>query len=481
MSDYGKYEAVIGLEVHAQLNTHTKIFAADETAFGALPNTHISPITLGMPGVLPKLNKEVVDKAIKFGLACHSEISQQTFFARKNYFYADLPKGYQISQDKNPICVGGYVEINDAGVKKKIRLHHAHMEEDAGKNNHELDADFSLIDLNRAGVPLLEIVSEPDMHTPDEAYAYLHEIRKIVRYIDICDGNMEEGSLRCDANISIRLKGESILHTRVEVKNMNSIRHVKKAIENEIKRQIDLVENGGEVVQETRSFHAEDGSSFVLRSKENAHDYRYFPEPDLPPVLISNEKLEQLKSTMPLLPNALFLQFTQAYHLSEQDAFMLTEDRDTAYFFLDMIRHSSNYKAVSNWLNGEIKSYLNDNHLKITDLKLRPEQLAEIIILSDENKINSTGAKTIFYHLLENTNQTALQAAESLNLMQSSDKDELTLWATQVLESMPDKVAEYKKGKKGTINLFVGNVMKLSKGKAEPKQITQILEAILSQ
>lgn len=481
MSDYGKYEPVIGLEVHAQLNTVSKIFAADETSFGATPNTHISPITLGMPGVLPKLNGAVIEKAIRFGLACNSTISQETHFARKNYFYADLPKGYQISQDKNPICVGGFIEIQLNGEAKNIRLHHAHLEEDAGKNNHELDPNFSLLDLNRAGVPLLEIVSEPDMHSSDEAYAFLHEIRKIVRYADICDGNMEEGSLRCDANISIRLKGETILNTRVEVKNMNSIRNVKRAIDNEIKRQIALVESGGVVEQETRSFHAEDDSSFVLRSKENAHDYRYFPEPDLPPVRISSEKINAIQASMPLMPNALFLKCTQELQLSEHDAHILIEDRDTAYYFLDLIKHTTNAKAAANWMNGEIKSHLNATHSKIHDFNIQPNQIAEIIALVEENKISSTGAKTIFHSLTDNPKQSVQKVAQEKNLMQSSDSDELTNWAQEVLASMPDKVQEYKKGKKGTINLFVGNVMKLSKGKAEPKMITQILEQLLQQ
>ncbi|MEZ4879457.1 MAG: Asp-tRNA(Asn)/Glu-tRNA(Gln) amidotransferase subunit GatB [Chitinophagales bacterium] len=363
MSVYDKYEAVIGLEVHAQLNTTTKIFAADATTFGAEPNTQVGAITLGMPGVLPKLNKAVLEKAIKMGIACGSNITKVNEFARKNYYYADLPKGYQITQDKTPICVGGTVEIEINGTKKEIELTRVHMEEDAGKNNHELDPFYSLVDLNRAGTPLVEIVSEPCITSSDEAYAYLTEVRKLVRYLDICDGNMEEGSMRCDANISIRLKGEKILNTRVEVKNMNSIRNVKRAIDNEIIRQVDIVEAGGTVDQETRSFVATDGSSFVLRSKEFAHDYRYFPEPDLPPAVVTDAQIETIKANMPPLPKQLYLQFTNELGLSDYDATVLTDEKDIALYFVDLTQQTKNYKSAANWIMGEVKSYLNDKGL----------------------------------------------------------------------------------------------------------------------
>ncbi|HPW86634.1 MAG TPA: Asp-tRNA(Asn)/Glu-tRNA(Gln) amidotransferase subunit GatB, partial [Chitinophagales bacterium] len=367
MTVYDKYEWVIGLEVHAQLNTRTKIFAADEASFGAAPNAHISPITLGLPGVLPRLNRAVLEKAIRMGIACHCNISEVNHFARKNYFYADLPKGYQISQDKLPICLGGYVSIEVDGKQRDIRLTRIHMEEDAGKNNHELDPDFSLIDLNRAGVPLIEIVSEPDIHTSEEAYAYLTEIRKLVRFLDICDGNMEEGSLRCDANVSVRLKGDSKLNTRVEVKNMNSIRNVKRAIEIEARRQIDIMESGGEVEQETRSFNQADGTSFTLRSKEHAHDYRYFPEPDLPPVIIRQDTIEAIRAKMPMLPKELAEQFMREYQLPAYDAHVLTDDKEIADYYQELVQRTAHYKAAANWVMGEIKSYLNERHLTYAD------------------------------------------------------------------------------------------------------------------
>ncbi|HRH57272.1 MAG TPA: Asp-tRNA(Asn)/Glu-tRNA(Gln) amidotransferase subunit GatB [Chitinophagales bacterium] len=474
-----KYEIVIGLEVHTQLNTKTKIFASDEADFGAAPNTHISPITLGLPGVLPKLNKEVLGKAIKLGIALNCNITEENHFARKNYFYADLPKGYQISQDKKPICTGGFVEINVNGEQKNIALTRIHMEEDAGKNNHELNPEFSLIDLNRAGVPLLEIVSEPDIRSSDEAYAYVSELRKLVRYLDICDGNMEEGSMRCDANVSVRLKGETTYRNRVEVKNMNSIRNVKRAIDIEVKRQIDIYESGGTIDQETRSFNQADGTSFPLRSKENAHDYRYFPEPDLPPVVITQQTIDEIKAVMPQLPKELQHKFSTEYKLSAYDAQVLTDEKETALYFLDLIKYTSNYKSAANWLNNEIKSFLNENNIPFAEFTIKPSQIAEIIKLMDDNIISSSGAKTIFKSMTDGNNDSAIAIAEALNLIQSSDTDELSNWIQQVLAKYPDKVKEYKNGKKGNLNLFMGEVMKLSRGSADPKKTTKLLEDIL--
>lgn len=481
MSSYDKYEAVIGLEVHAQLNTKSKIFAADDTTFGAAPNSQVSPITLGMPGVLPKFNGAVLQKAIKLGLALGCSITEHNYFDRKNYFYADLPKGYQISQDRAPVCRGGSLDLTVHGEKKTVQLNRIHMEEDAGKNNHELDPEYSLIDLNRAGTPLLEIVTEPVIHSADDAYAYLTELRRLLRYLDVCDGNMEEGSMRCDANVSIRLKGENVLNTRVEVKNMNSIRNVKIAIENEFKRQVDLVESGEPVYQETRSFVPADGSSFVLRSKEFAHDYRYFPEPDLPPIHVTPQMIEEVRATMPALPKALQQQFTQNFHLSEYDAQVLTDEQDIALYFLELTKATSNYKAAANWMMGEVKSWLNENHTSITGLLLSPQQLAEIIALVDAGKISSSGAKTLFQAMLKEHGQTAASLAVSLNLLQSSDSGELQAWAEQVIAMYPDKAAEYKKGKKGILGLFMGELMKVSKGKADPKLANKILEDLLKQ
>lgn len=480
MSETDKYEIVIGLEVHAQLNTKTKIFASDEATFGAAPNTHISPITLGLPGVLPKLNKEVLEKAIKLGIALNCSITEENHFARKNYFYADLPKGYQISQDKQPICTGGYVEINVNGHTKQIALTRIHMEEDAGKNNHELDAEFSLIDLNRAGVPLLEIVSEPDIRSSDEAYAYVTELRKLVRYLEICDGNMEEGSMRCDANVSVRLKGEQEYRNRVEVKNMNSVRNVKRAIDVEVKRQIAVYESGGTIDQETRSFNQADGTSFPLRSKENAHDYRYFPEPDLPPVLVTRQIIEEIKAAMPQLPKELQEKFTKEYSLSAYDAQVLTDERETAFYFLALIQKTKHYKAAANWVINEVKSFTHANNIPLASFSVQPAQIAEIIELIDGNVVSSSGAKSIFKAFADGNTHSAVAIAETLNLIQSSDTNELEGWIQQALAKYPDKVKEYKNGKKGNLNLFMGEVMKLSRGAADPKATTKLLEEKLN-
>ncbi len=481
MSYNEKYEVLVGLEVHIQLNTRTKIFAADETTYGAAPNTQISPITLGLPGILPKLNKAVLEKAIKMGLACNCNITEVNHFARKNYFYADLPKGYQISQDKAPICTGGFVEITVQDIHKKIALTRIHMEEDAGKNNHESDPEYSLVDLNRAGVPLIEMVSEPDIRSSDEAYAYLTEVRKLVRYLDICDGNMEEGSMRCDANVSVHLKGEEQYRNRVEVKNMNSIRNVKRAIDVEVKRQIAIYENGGTIEQETRSFNQADASSFPLRTKENAHDYRYFPEPDLPPVIVTQATIAEIKAAMPPLPKELAHKFILEYHLSEYDAQVLTDEREFALYYLEVIKHTSSYKAAANWLINEVKSYIGHKGVQLADCLVTPSQLAEIIRLVDDGIVSSSGAKSIFMSFAEGNTASAVAIAEQLNLIQSSDSDELAQWAKQALDKYPDKVTEYKKGKKGNINLFMGEVMKLSRGAADPKLVTKILQQLLNQ
>jgi len=421
-----------------------------------------------------------LEKAIKMGLALNCTITEENHFDRKNYFYADLPKGYQISQDRAPICTGGFVEIEVNGEKKQLKLTRIHMEEDAGKNNHELDEQYSLVDLNRAGVPLIEIVSEPDIRSSDEAYAYITELRKIVRYLDICDGNMEEGSMRCDANVSVRLKGETTYRNRVEVKNMNSIRNVKRAIDVEVKRQIEIYENGGTIDQETRGFNPTDGSSFPLRSKENAHDYRYFPEPDLPPVVITQQTIAAIKAAMPQLPKELQAKFISEYNLSAYDAHVLTDEREVALYFLELIKYTNNYKSAANWVINEVKSFVNENNLSFSAFTVKPAQLAEIIKLIDENIISSSGAKTLFKAYTEGNTKSAVAIAEDLNLVQSSDTDELTNWIDQALAKYPDKVKEYKNGKKGNINLFMGEVMKLSRGAADPKKTTKLLEEKLT-
>ncbi|HUH73827.1 MAG TPA: Asp-tRNA(Asn)/Glu-tRNA(Gln) amidotransferase subunit GatB [Chitinophagales bacterium] len=476
---YDKYEVVIGLEVHAQLMTKSKIFAADSTEFGAAPNTQVSPITLALPGVLPKLNKDVVDMAIKTGLALNCNITEVNHFARKNYFYADLPKGYQITQDKTPICTDGFMNIEVNGEKKRIGITRIHMEEDAGKNNHELDPFFSLVDLNRAGMPLAEIVSEPDLRSSDEAYAYLTELRKLVRYLQVCDGNMEEGSMRCDANISVRIKGVQTLGNRVEVKNMNSIRNVKRAIDGEVIRQIDIIEAGGTIEQQTRGFNPADSSTAPLRSKEDAHDYRYFPEPDLPPLIIKEERVQMVKATMPPLPHELFAKFTAEFGLSEYDAGVLTDEREIALYYVALTEKTKNYKAAANWIMGEVKSYLNQNASHIDNFALQPQQIVDIIELVDNGTVSSSGAKKLFDALVEKPTANPLELAKDLQLVQNSDGDQLKTWAETALAKFPAKVQEYKGGKKGILGLFMGEVMKLSGGQADPKAINKILQELL--
>ena len=481
MSIYSKYESVIGLEVHMQLNTNSKAYCTDSTEYGAIPNTQVSPVSLGHPGTLPMSNKKVIEYAVRLGLACGCTITRENSYARKNYFYADLPKGYQITQDKTPICVGGHITIkNTDGSDKKITLTRIHMEEDAGKSMHDIDPVDTLIDLNRAGVALLEIVSEPELRSGEEAYKYVSEVRKLVRYLDICDGNMEEGSLRCDANISVRLKGAKEFGRRCEVKNMNSMRNVQRAIEYEITRQIDIVENGEIVVQETRSLDAVAGTTFSMRSKESAHDYRYFPEPDLQPVIVTDEYVSSVKSKLPALPNELFNKYVNILKLPVYDANVITEIKNVALYFEEIIKHTKNYKAASNWLMGSIKSYLNENALDIEQFKIKPQQIAELIKLVDDGKVsNSAASQTIFPKMVSELTKTPLQIAEENNLIQQSDKDAILKLVKQVVAKYPEKVVEYKGGKVGVLGLFMGEVMKLSKGKADPKIASELVRKVL--
>ncbi|ANI89357.1 glutaminyl-tRNA synthase (glutamine-hydrolyzing) subunit B [Arachidicoccus ginsenosidimutans] len=476
-----KYEAVIGLEIHAQLATQSKLFCADDASFGAAPNTHISEITLAHPGTLPKLNKKAVEYAVKLGLACNCEISKYNFFARKNYFYPDLPKGWQTSQHTHPICIGGTVLIKTEQGKRLIQMHHIHLEEDAGKSIHDVYDDYTCVDLNRAGTPLVEIVSEPDMHTADEAWQYVNEIRKLVRWLGVSDGNMEEGSLRCDANVSIRLKGDTKLGTRAEVKNLNSTRNIKKAIEYEIERMIKLVESGGKVQQQTRSFDASTDTTFSIRDKEEANDYRYFPEPDLAPLNLSDEYINSLKSSLPALPNDLIEKYQTQLGLSEYDAEQLCSEKEIAVFFENVLPFSNNYKAVANWINGPIRSYVNDAKISLEELSFLPKQLAELIAMIDEGKVNfSVASSQIFPELVKDKNASAIDIATNKNLLQTSDNSQLESWINEAISRMPDKVKEYQKGKKGLIGLFVGEVKKLSKGKADPKKVTELLQEKLS-
>ncbi|TXC78384.1 Asp-tRNA(Asn)/Glu-tRNA(Gln) amidotransferase subunit GatB [Luteibaculum oceani] len=474
-----QYEIVIGLEVHLQLSTTTKAYSAEKYEYGGLPNDQVSVITLGHPGTLPVPNQQVVKYAVRLGLALGCDIRKEMHYARKNYFYADLPKGYQITQDHTPICNGGYIDITTNGVDKRVNLTRIHMEEDAGKSIHDVDPFHTLIDLNRAGVPLLEIVSEPEMRSGEEAYQYLTEVRKIVRYLGICDGNMEEGSLRCDANISVRKFGDPKFGTRTEVKNMNSMRNVQRAIDFEAKRQIEIIENGGTIHQETRSFDATDGSTFSLRSKEFAHDYRYFPEPDIAPISLKDVFIEEVKKGLPELPSQLFKKYTQEYGLSDYDATILTEERGIAEYYNDLISKFNNYKVAANWVITSVKSYLNQRAIKIDRFPLTTSNLAKLLQLIEDGKISHTTAtQKIFPGVVDDNIDPETYAKEN-NLLQDTSEDEIIALAQAALDKYPDKVAAYKQGNKNLLGLFMGEFMKAAKGKADPKKANQILRTLL--
>ena len=480
MSVYDKYEPVIGLECHIQLLTKTKMYSSDIAEYGGMPNTHVSVVTLGHPGTLPVVNERAIEYAVKLGIAVNANIREENQFARKNYFYADLPKGYQITQDKTPICTGGYISYKLDGVEKRVNLTRIHMEEDAGKSLHDIDPFETLIDLNRAGTPLLEIVSEPEIKSGEEAYAYMTEVRKLVRYLGICDGNMEEGSLRCDANISVMIKGTKTFGKKVEVKNMNSFRNVQRAIDFEIKRQIDLLEEGGEISGETRSFDAVNDLTFSLRSKENANDYRYFPEPDLQPVYVTQEYINKIKAVLPTLPAELFKTYTEKYSLSEYDALQIIESKEVALYFNELVKHTSNYKSAANWIMGPIRSYINERALNFSEFTLSPQKIAEIIQLIDSGKVsNSVASQTIFPELVANPTISAEEIAKQRDLIQNSDSSALQGFVDEALSKFPEKITEYKNGKVGLLGMFVGEVMKLSKGKADPKLLNQLVKETL--
>lgn len=472
-----KYELVVGLEVHAQLSTLSKAFSSDSATFGAEPNHHISAVSLGHPGTLPRINKRMVEYAVKMGLACNCSINLQNTFARKNYFYADLPKGYQITQDQMPVCLGGYVPVRlSGGISKNIAIHHIHMEEDAGKSMHDNHHEDSLIDLNRAGVPLIEIVSEPDMRSSEEAGQFLTEIRKLLRYLDICDGNMEEGSMRCDANISVRLKGETAFGNRCEVKNLNSIRNVQRAIEHEFVRQVELIEKGAHIEQNTLNFNADTGETSVLRSKEMANDYRYFPEPDLMPLLLDMAYVNRIQQQMPALPNQLYKKYTEQLGLSDYDAGVITADRELALYFEELIQHTTNHKAAVHILMGAVKSHLNETGTSIACLGITPQNLAGLIKLVDAGLINnSVASHKLFPALLKQPAKTAEDLARELNLLISADNNDVNQYINDAIAKFPDKVIEYQKGKKGVVGLFMGEIMKLSKGKIDPQKTNQLL------
>jgi len=471
-----KYELVVGLEVHAQLMTASKLFCSDHATFGAPPNTQISAISLAHPGTLPTLNEKAIELAVKLGLTLHCNIEKNNFFARKNYFYPDLPKGYQITQHTSPICREGYLTIDADSGKRNILINRIHLEEDAGKSIHDDDSKYSSIDLNRAGVPLVEIVTEPVIHSAEEASTFLTELRKIVRWLEVCDGDMEKGSMRCDANVSIRIKGTSTLGKRVEVKNLNSIKHVKKAILFEFDRLVALAENNTPILQETRSYDADQDITFSLRSKEQEDDYRYFPEPDLPPFILSDAFIQQIADNLPAMPEELKANYIKEYGLSEYDATMISNDLESVVFFKRTIEHTNAFKAVVNWMAGPIKEYCNENNITLSSFSLSPFQIASLIYLTETGKVSFSNASgKIFTSLLNNPNKNAEEIANELNLIQEDNTETLDEWIKETILSMPDKVIEYQSGKKGLLGLFAGEVKKRSHGKADMKLITQML------
>ncbi len=478
-----KYEVVIGLEVHAQMLTKTKAYSNDVNEFGSHPNTNVSVVSLGHPGTLPVMNKQTIENAIKLGLACHSNIASNQYFARKNYFYPDLPKGYQITQDKTPICTGGYLVVkDDQGKYKNVGITRIHMEEDAGKSIHDVDVFDTLVDLNRAGVPLLEIVSEPDIRSSQEAYNYVTEVRKLVRYLDICDGNMEEGSLRCDANISVRLIGAKEFGTKVEVKNMNSIRNVQRAIEFEISRQIEVLENGGEVSQETRGFDALKGVTVSMRSKEAANDYRYFPEPDLQPLFVDQPQIEAVKKEMPALPRELYLKYTEEFGLSEYDATNLVDNKYIALYFEEILKETPHIKTAANLLMGEVKGYLNKNAIEISEFPVNASNIAKLVNLTADGLVSYSGAtQSVFPELIKNPESNPISIAKALNVIQESDEGSISNYVKQVIESNPTEVQRYIAGEKQLVGFLMGQLMKVSQGKADPKQANPMLRKMLDE
>ncbi|MFA6277546.1 MAG: Asp-tRNA(Asn)/Glu-tRNA(Gln) amidotransferase subunit GatB [Pedobacter sp.] len=471
------FELVSGLEIHVQLNTQSKIFSSDSAAFGAKPNEHISAVSLALPGALPKLNKEVVAKAIRIGLALNCEINQHNFFDRKNYFYADLPKGYQITQDNSPICKKGYLDVVLAnGEEKRIGINRIHLEEDAGKSLHDQDAKYSYVDLNRAGVPLIEIVTEPDIRSAEEASALLTEIRQLVRHLNVSDGNMEEGSLRCDANISIRENGSKEFGTRCEVKNLNSIRNVRRAMEFEFHRQVEVIENGGKIIQSTLNFDADKGTTSPMRTKEEANDYRYFPDPDLQPISISDEWLTEIKSAMPALPKELAKQLVTEFGIDKSEANMLAEDTDLFNYFNLAKTKVNNKKSLVNWLLGSIRALLNEEGISIATYKVKPNQLAEVINFVDDKRISQQNAlQKLLPALVADQNKTVESLAAELNLLIVEDNEAVSELIDEVLAKYKPQVEAYKTGKKGVLGLFVGEVMKLAKGKADAKKVSDLI------
>ncbi|MFT4664861.1 MAG: aspartyl-tRNA(Asn)/glutamyl-tRNA(Gln) amidotransferase subunit B [Polaribacter sp.] len=477
MSDINTiYETVIGLEVHVQLATNSKAFCGDDSRFGSAPNTHISAISLAHPGTLPRLNERQVEYAVRLGLALGCSINHHNIFDRKSYFYADLPKGYQITQDQKPFCSGGSLTIKGEGFDRTIRLHHIHMEEDAGKSIHDADPKYTLIDLNRAGVPLLEIVTEPDFRSADEVATFMTKMRQLVRYLAVSDGNMEEGSLRCDVNISLRKKGTEPYGERCEVKNLNSMRFARQAIAYEVKRQAKILESGGVIKRNTLNFDSTTGTTSPLREKEDAHDYRYFPDPDLPPLQLTQEYVDNIKNSLPPLPDELKEELITTYALSEYNADLLTQEKTTADYFLSLAKETKHHKALANLLINKVIPTANEQQKDLTGLDLSSAQITEFIELIASNQISSSMAyQSLFPLLLLESGASPMALAKRENLLQESDGDFLSELVEQVLAKHPKEVAAYKGGKKQLMGFFMGQVMKSSKGKADPKKTTRLL------
>jgi aspartyl-tRNA(Asn)/glutamyl-tRNA(Gln) amidotransferase subunit B len=474
-----QWETVIGLEIHVQLSTNSKLFSGASTNFGALPNTQACNVDLAMPGVLPVLNEEVLKMAVKLGIALNARINSPTSFARKNYFYPDSPKGYQISQMDSPIVEGGYLDIElEDGSIKRIGVTRAHLEEDAGKSLHEDFEGQSGIDLNRAGTPLIEIVSEPEISSASEAVAYLKSIHSIIRYLNISDGNMAEGSMRCDANVSVRKRGGGELGTRTETKNVNSFRFVEKAINYEVNRQINVLESGGRITQETRLYDSQANTTRPMRSKEFANDYRYFPEPDLLPVILEKGFIDSIKKEMPELPEEKKNRFTQDYKLSEYDSGLLSADKDLADFFEESVKISDSSKLTANWIMGEFLAELNKDNLPISDSKVSAKQLGTLISRIEDSTISGKIAKDVFEKMWESSKGPDQIIAEQ-GLEQVTDDKEIESMIDEVIKNNPEQLKQYQSGKDRLFGFFVGQVMQASQGKANPKQVNEILKSKL--
>ncbi len=475
-----EYEIVIGLEVHIQLATRSKAFCADDASFGAPPNSHISAISLGHPGTLPRLNEKQVEYATRLGIAIGSEINPHNSFDRKNYFYADLPKGYQITQDRSPICIGGKVTLRGKDFTKDIRIHHIHMEEDAGKSIHDQDPNSSLIDLNRAGVPLLEMVTEPDFRSEEEVELFMANMRQLVRYLEISDGNMEEGSLRCDVNISLRKKGASEYGERCEVKNLNSMRFARQAIRYEVKRQAAILDAGGSIKRNTLNFNPATGTTSPLREKEDANDYRYFPAPDLTPLHLSESYIQKIKDELPPLPLELYEEFTQKLQLSDYDANLLSQEKDKAFYFRQLSKQTNNYKGIAKLLINKVFPYTNEQKIAMKEFPIPQKHLIELVQLIDDNKVSSALAyQRLFPAMIESPQESPSSLAEKLGLIQDGDEDFLQKLVEEIIAANPDKVKAYQSGKKNLIGFFMGEIMRSSKGKAEPKATNALLRKAL--